>query len=92
MQVRQSRSWVGACAGVLTGFVLAGCATLPDLGDPPPASSGSTTYPRLLPVAEVLNVAPASEQADDLQTADFDARMAALRARAAALRAVSVNQ
>ncbi len=63
---------------------LAACGTLPDLGareDPP----GARDYPAILPLGPLLAQAEGGVIAPDL-TASLEARGAALRARAAALK------
>ncbi len=72
---------------VLTGLLsltLAGCFAPADL--PPPGTSAPEPTPALLPLSQVLDMAAEGPRTAQLSTGPEDARAAALRARAEALR------
>ena len=71
----------------LLGLALAGCAAPPQMETPPAVRPGMESHPRLVPLEEILAVAPPEDAAARAQdAAAFDARVAALRMRAARLR------
>lgn len=79
--------WPRRVAQPLILLALAGCAPPPQLETPPVLQPGVTSSPRLLPLDDVLAVAPPGDPAEYAQEeAAFAARIAALRLRAARLR------
>jgi len=75
---------LAGCSAALT--LSAGCAQFPDLDRAVPASAQTGPYPKLVPIEGLLaqTEAPRIEEDED---AALDARAAALRARAARLKA-----
>ncbi|WP_372609628.1 hypothetical protein [Aquicoccus sp.] len=81
------------CARLIVLGVLAllpGCADFPALDDNVPATLERADYPRLVPVEPLIEAAR-EVRIDDDSEAQIAARVAALRARAARLRAREVD-
>ncbi len=74
------------CAIGLAGAALAACAYPPDVEAALGPEPEGTTFPSLLPIEDVLDGTAPDATAEAEAQAALDARVAALKARAAALR------
>lgn len=72
-----------SCAAALA--VGTGCTAMPDVGPPPAPASAAAPYPQLVPLAPVL-ASVETPPAELGPETTLEARLARLRARAAALR------
>lgn len=80
-------SWPRRLALSLFGLALAGCLAPPQMETPPVVQAGTESYPQIVPLEEILAVAPPDDAVARAQDeAAFEARVAALRQRAARLR------
>ncbi|WP_306005298.1 hypothetical protein [Aquicoccus porphyridii] len=80
-------AFIVALAGLA---LLPGCAEFPELDDSVPEALERAAYPRLVPVEPLIEGAREVQIEDDTE-ARIAARVAALRARAARLRARDVD-
>ncbi len=78
---------------LLAALSLGGCARMPDLGPEAASAARSTSWPALAPIAELHAAAASLPDATQYGTAAdaLDARAAALRQRAAALRGPTID-
>ena len=78
--------WPRRLAQPLLILALAGCTGTPQLETPKVVEPGMGTYPQLVPLDEILAVAPPDAAALAQDEAAFDTRIAALGQRAARMR------
>jgi len=75
---------------LLPALILASCAQFPELDGTVPPAAQAAPFPRLLPVDPILASTLPDAEANAALTRSVEARVAALRARAARLQRASV--
>jgi hypothetical protein len=75
----------------IAALVLTGCATLPDVPGPRVDLPEGSEFPEFLPLEDVIFERTEATQRDAEAEAELEARVTALRARAARLRAQQIE-